>query len=169
MTTISKTTITFTVLHRTDEPFDSDYPLEEAMARSMDGHAVGGETGTITEEVPDDQVADELGELGNDGSFFDSDLGIEDEDEVAYQLIPVGETALGDAAYVVGPANDIGAQLNERLDALGDATKALKTEQTCDRHGGVWGDDETCARCTFEDGTPRPIDEPGPLTNEEEN
>jgi hypothetical protein len=33
----------------------------------------------------------------------------------------------------------------------------------CTRHGGEWGDDETCPRCTFEDGNIRPTAEPGPL------
>jgi hypothetical protein len=33
----------------------------------------------------------------------------------------------------------------------------------CDRHDGPWGQDETCARCTWDDGTPRPVDQPGPL------
>lgn len=27
----------------------------------------------------------------------------------------------------------------------------------CDRHGGPWGGDETCARCTDEDGSVRPL------------
>jgi hypothetical protein len=73
---ISKTTITFTVLHRTDEPIVEG--LEEAMARSMDGHAVGWETGQVTMPVPADLVPYELGELGNDGTFFDVDLGKKD-------------------------------------------------------------------------------------------
>jgi hypothetical protein len=33
----------------------------------------------------------------------------------------------------------------------------------CDRHGGDWGEDETCARCTYEDGTVRPLADMGPL------
>lgn len=85
---ISKTTFTFVVLHRTDEPFSDGYDsgydgpftgtLAEAMQRSWDGHAVGSETGSITEGVPDDKVAEELVTLGNDGYFFDGDLGRED-------------------------------------------------------------------------------------------
>ncbi len=80
-TVISKTTITFTVLHRTDEPivgFPGDgplcSPLGEALARSWDGHAVGAETSMTTVEVADDKVEDELIALGNDGEFFDDDL-----------------------------------------------------------------------------------------------
>jgi len=76
MSTISKTTFTFTVLHRSDEPFLSDDPLHEAMERSMHGNAVGWETGSETVEVPDTEVPEELVELGNDGNFFDIDLGI---------------------------------------------------------------------------------------------
>jgi hypothetical protein len=41
-------------------------------------------------------------------------------------------------------------------------------QDICDRHGGVWGDDETCARCTFENGTVRPLDDKGPLRPEVE-
>lgn len=34
----------------------------------------------------------------------------------------------------------------------------------CDRHGGTWGDDKTCPRCTYPDGRIRPpLDDPGPL------
>lgn len=69
--TISKTTITFTVLHRTDEPIED---LAEALARSFDGHAVGLETASATITVPDEQVPAELVALGNDGEFFDHDL-----------------------------------------------------------------------------------------------
>lgn len=70
-TTISKTVITFTVLHRTDEPIED---LTEAIDRSMDGHAVGWETDSVTSEVADADVVDELVKLGNDGEFFDHDL-----------------------------------------------------------------------------------------------
>lgn len=85
MTTISKTTFTFTVLHRTDEPFSDGYDsgydgpfcgaLAEAMQRSWDGDAVGAEAVAEVAEVPDDQVSEELVALGNDGTFFDFDLG----------------------------------------------------------------------------------------------
>lgn len=37
------------------------------------------------------------------------------------------------------------------------------TVLSCDRHGGTWGDDETCERCTHEDGTARPQADKGPL------
>lgn len=39
----------------------------------------------------------------------------------------------------------------------------------CDRHGGRWGDDKTCARCTYEDGTERPQNDKGPLGPGQEN
>jgi hypothetical protein len=38
-------------------------------------------------------------------------------------------------------------------------TYPLDTEFTiylCGRHGGAWGDDETCEDCTYEDGRVRP-------------
>jgi hypothetical protein len=34
---------------------------------------------------------------------------------------------------------------------------------TCERCGAYWGNDGTCSRCTREDGSPRPVTEPGPL------
>lgn len=80
---ISKTTFTFTVLHRTDEPFTWDHGngdgalntnLGEALTRSWDGHAVGAVTDETTVPVPSSQVEDELVALGNDGEFFDDDL-----------------------------------------------------------------------------------------------
>lgn len=37
----------------------------------------------------------------------------------------------------------------------------------CDRHGGPWGEDKTCPRCTFLDGSVRPADEQGPLAEPE--
>lgn len=78
---ISRTTFTFTVLHRTDEPFtgfDGDGPLDttlgEALARSWDGNAVGLVTAEVTVPVPLEEVEDALVALGNDGAFFDTDL-----------------------------------------------------------------------------------------------
>ena len=37
----------------------------------------------------------------------------------------------------------------------------------CPRHGGPWGDDETCEHCTYDDGSPRPVSDPGPLLPED--
>jgi hypothetical protein len=39
----------------------------------------------------------------------------------------------------------------------------FRFERECDRHGGEWGSDETCERCTTEDGEIRPFDQPGSL------
>lgn len=33
----------------------------------------------------------------------------------------------------------------------------------CERHGGAWGDDETCERCTDDQGAVRPVGKPGSL------
>lgn len=71
MTTISRTTYYFTVLHRTDGP---PRTLEEALEEADSGQMVGNLTGEGTEEVEDDDVEDELKLLGNDGTFFDNDL-----------------------------------------------------------------------------------------------
>ncbi len=121
-TTISKTVITITVLHRTDEPLSSIY---EALERIDTGNGVGDvEIGTA-QYVEDVNVPEALVELGNDGTFFDDDLGVGTEE---YEIVI-----------------------------------------QCERHGGPWGDDETCARCTFEDGTPRPFNDKGPLGPGAEN
>lgn len=65
--TISKTTITFTVLHVDGELPES---LEDILAVSDYGNAVGAVTKTTVEAVADDEVHDELIALGNDGEFF---------------------------------------------------------------------------------------------------
>jgi hypothetical protein len=80
MTTIVRTEITFTVLHRSDEPIDS---LAEAVERADTGHAVGLDTSWATTDVPDPDVPAALKELGNDGEFFEGDLN-PDSDEVRY-------------------------------------------------------------------------------------
>lgn len=74
MTTIMKTTITFTVLHPSDVTFSN---LSDALYEADDGLAVGWETGYTTVRVPDDQVRDELITLNNDGTFFDD---VDDDD-----------------------------------------------------------------------------------------
>ena len=74
-TTISKTKYMFTVLHRTDEP---PADLHDALEEAEGGHAVGVEHLMYTIPVPDEAVPMELKQMGNDGSFFDDDLG-EDE------------------------------------------------------------------------------------------
>lgn len=67
--TVSKTTITFTVLHLSDEPLPAD--LEAVLEATDYGNAVGLETKRETTEIPDDDVQTELLALGNDGEFFD--------------------------------------------------------------------------------------------------
>lgn len=79
---ISKTTITFTVLHRTDDfplngqfwgemngPYDGE--LGYLMQEAWDGGMVGIESESVTVPVADDQVRSELLSMGNDGEFFD--------------------------------------------------------------------------------------------------
>jgi len=65
---ISKTTFTFTVLHRSDAPLHN---IQHALAESYDGDACGFETGSETTAVPPERVVAELLALGNDGRFFD--------------------------------------------------------------------------------------------------
>jgi hypothetical protein len=69
---IVKTTITITVLHRADNPM-TDHDINEVLYEMSEGEAVGWETDRVTNPVPADQVGDELGALGNDGTFFDDD------------------------------------------------------------------------------------------------
>lgn len=44
-----------------------------------------------------------------------------------------------------------------------DTFTAEHEPAVCERHGGTWGDDETCARCTYENGTVRSLDDAGPM------
>lgn len=75
---ISQTTLTFTLLHRTDEPVTS---LEEALERANIGHGVGSlEPTRVTVPVANADVPGLLRELGNDGEFFDTDLDEAEED-----------------------------------------------------------------------------------------
>lgn len=72
MTEISKTTITLTVLHYSDEPLSPS--LEWVLEEIDTGNAVGWETGRVTVAVPADAVRGELLALGNDGEFFNEDV-----------------------------------------------------------------------------------------------
>lgn len=53
----------------------------------------------------------------------------------------------GDAEEWQNDADTIREALGIEIDGEG--------EEECDRHGGPWGDDETCEQCTTEDGDPR--------------
>ncbi|GAB4988539.1 MULTISPECIES: hypothetical protein [Mycobacterium] len=71
MSRVSKTVVTFTVLHCSDTPLP---PSLDAILQETDyGHAVGLETSRVTVDVPEDTVRDELLALGNDGEFFEDD------------------------------------------------------------------------------------------------
>lgn len=131
MTTISKTTFTFTVLHRTDEPFNDDYDsgydgpfcgsIAEAMQRSFDGNAVGDVTAEETVPVEDADVADELVALGNDGEFFDNDL--EDAASTFAELLRRKLAEYDDALATPGQARDIAER-----DLLDDVRNILSEE-----------------------------------------
>ena len=69
--TVSRTTFVFEVLHRTDEPLDNLY---DALREAETSHAVGQVVEQHSVDLDDDDVADELRDLGNDGEFFDDDL-----------------------------------------------------------------------------------------------
>ena len=71
MSKISKTTFTFTVLHRTDEQPTS---LVQAMEEADTGDMVGAEKRTKTVGVADNLVAWELQQMGSDATFFEVDL-----------------------------------------------------------------------------------------------
>lgn len=71
---VQATTYTFTVLHLADaKPIDMGVAVIEA----DDGNAVGLVTHEQTTDVSDADIAHRLKELGNDGTFFDADLGRE--------------------------------------------------------------------------------------------
>lgn len=91
-TRISKTTVTFTVLHRTEDfplkdeffgEYDNPYDgvLGYLMKEAWDGGMVGLESDPVTTPVPDDHVKDELRAMGNDGTFFDDDFDDEEDEE----------------------------------------------------------------------------------------
>jgi hypothetical protein len=69
MSGISKTVITITVLHPSDEPLSGS--LACVLEEMDDGNAVGLETFRTTVAVADDAVKNELLALGNDGEFFE--------------------------------------------------------------------------------------------------
>lgn len=75
-TKIRKTVFQFVVLHPADEPLED---LEVAMYRADQDNAVGAEEVISVEDVPDDKVEAELIALGNDGAFFDHELGREED------------------------------------------------------------------------------------------
>jgi len=67
---IVKTVITFTVLHRADNPM-TDYSIDQVLSETNEGDAVGWETDRTSQTIPPEQVVDELIALGNDGTFFE--------------------------------------------------------------------------------------------------
>jgi len=83
---IMKTTVTFTVLHRSDDPIlcgeefigeqngPTDGLLGYLLEEAWNGGMVGLESDPDTVPVPRNRVAAELLSMGNDGHFFDDDL-----------------------------------------------------------------------------------------------
>lgn len=93
-TTISKTIITITVLHRTDEPI---VDIDEALERIDTGNGVGDVAIGTAQYVEDVQVPEALVELGNDGTFFDSDLGVDVDGEDVIVVVEDDEESDWDA------------------------------------------------------------------------
>lgn len=73
-TAVSKTVITVTVLHSTQQPLP--LALDAVVEEFTTGNAVGAETRRETTMVPDESVGDELRAVGNDGKFFDTALDL---------------------------------------------------------------------------------------------
>lgn len=74
--------------------------------------------------------------------------------------------AHGDAVFIGGPK---GTGIWDAMDEdTAEILDRLGLLHICDRHEGPWGDDETCPRCTHLDGTPRALDAPGPLDEDED-
>lgn len=64
---------------------------------------------------------------------------------------------------------DVAEAVREYIATVGfalDEPDSIRPVSDCDRCGGPWGEDQTCSRCTFSDGTPRPVNNPGPLPPE---
>jgi hypothetical protein len=68
---IQKSTMTFTFLHPADDPVQ-EMTVEQIFEECETGGFVGswGAEPMTTEDVPDDEVEEELQALGNDGEFF---------------------------------------------------------------------------------------------------
>ena len=66
---VSKTVITITVLHHTDDVLPDE--IEDVLYETREGYACGWETDRVTTLVPPDRVKSELIAVGNDGTFFD--------------------------------------------------------------------------------------------------
>lgn len=69
MAEIQKTVFTVTLMHRSDEPVD-DMGMQDILREMDDGPMIGSVSKQSTEIVPEENVIDELQELGNDGKFF---------------------------------------------------------------------------------------------------
>lgn len=71
-------------------------------------------------------------------------------------------TDLPDAPWRILPGVTVPTERGDYIVTI-DVTVAaeglldLAVAPQCGRHGGDWGDDETCEDCTDEDGNPRPI------------
>lgn len=81
----------------------------------------------------------------------------EQYDRLGDQLNGVTVTHGTDRALAYLSRNGVVATLANLREEEPDATTR------CDRHGGAWGDDPTCERCTTSDGTPRLVGQPGPM------
>lgn len=86
---IVKTTFEFTVLHHEE---DHPHDLEDALNESETGSMVGAVTWRSQRPVPTEEVAGELGRLGNDGTFFDD---LEDFIGRLESERPTGESVIG--------------------------------------------------------------------------
>lgn len=121
MSTISKTEFTFAVLHRTDEPFDGDDPLADALERSDSGNAVGSIVNETTQTVDDGDVKHQLELLGNDGTFFEDDL--DDGEGYVYEATHLSRSDGSDAMLVSAKPFVL---VNEEGTAWQDDRKAWK-------------------------------------------
>jgi len=86
-------------------------------------------------------------------------------DEEIDALRGVAESALGllGLNFPAGRDPDDEDEDDEEPSAL-EQTLGIKPEPLeCERHGGPWGEDLTCARCTYENGTARPRADAGPM------
>lgn len=126
---------------------------EDIRARIVEG----GGPSWDADEVTIAEVIEGMAGIGHGGHLYEPF----DEEEGAYDLIAADAVEL---AAIQAARHEYGELAQEALDGIIWPPKPTTGPLLCDRHGGPWGEDLTCARCTYQDGTVRPpLDDPGPL------
>ena len=124
-------------------------PLEVLASIEADLH-ITFEPGSSIADVIDAACA-----IGYGGHFDETS----EDEEAVYEAIAVDDREL---AGIYAARYEYTNLLRDAMHQVGLPLRPRPL--MCDRHGGPWGDDETCPRCTYQDGRVRPpLDDPGPL------